>query len=505
MLAIEVELLSKRYAATAHNDRGRAEWPPHPARFFAALVAALHDHDPVDVGEREALLWLEGQPPPSLDVDLDVSENVGRRRVLDVFVPVNGVAMVFKKVKGVEKLNASDPLSTGIPRTKQARSFPVVVPAKPCFVFIWSKDVPIDLRAGLDRLCARVARLGHSSSLVRCVIVDRPISPTLVPDENGDVVLRVVGPNQLARLEAEFKWHQGIENRVLPTIPKRYGRLKSGPSEPITTEGIFSNNWVVFERVGGARPLSSRGTDLSRALRDSLFEQHGSKTLPASLSGHKQNGSAAERPHVAFVALPFVAHEHADGSVQACAIVMPRELTVSDRETLLRLIAAWESARAIDADGTMELAGGRLPAVHFKRVELSAKHALSLTTWCRPAHRFVTVTPIALDRNPGNLRSNHNGTADKASMEAQRSIADACERIGLVRPMSIEISPAPLLPGVEPARAFSPWPGLPGRASRVLVHADIRFTESVRGPVLIGAGRFFGLGLCLPIQEESSR
>ena len=79
MLAIEVELLARRYAATTHNDRGRAEWPPHPARFFSALVAALHDNETVDAYEREALLWLERQPPPSLDVDLDVTENVGNR------------------------------------------------------------------------------------------------------------------------------------------------------------------------------------------------------------------------------------------------------------------------------------------------------------------------------------------------------------------------------------------------------------------------------------------
>ena len=48
MLTIEVELLAGRYAATEHNDRSRAEWPPHPARFFSAMVAALHDREPVD-------------------------------------------------------------------------------------------------------------------------------------------------------------------------------------------------------------------------------------------------------------------------------------------------------------------------------------------------------------------------------------------------------------------------------------------------------------------------
>lgn len=507
MLAIEVELLTDRYAATAHNDRSRAEWPPHPARFFSALVAALHDHDPVDPHEREALLWLEGQPPPSLDADLFVTDHLGRRRVLDVFVPVNDVVMTFKKAKGVEKLNASDPLSTGIPRTKQARAFPTAVPARSRFAFVWPESIPEALRTALDHLCARVTRLGHSSSLVRCAIVDRPITPTLIPNEDGDVVLRTFGPNQLARLETEFVRHQGVENRVLPAIPKRYGKFDADLSDTATVsaESIFSNDWVIFERVGGARPLSSRGTDLSRALRDALFDQHGLKTLPAALSGHQQDGSATDQPHVVFVALPFVGHEHADASVQGCAIVIPRGLADSDREGLLRLVAAWERNRSIDIDGTMELAGANLPTVRLKRVELAAKSTLRPATWCRPARHFVTATPIALDRNPGNLRSNQNRTAHKAAMEAQRYVADACTRIGLPRPMSVEVSLAPLLPGAQPVHAFLPWPGRPGRTARVRVHADIRFAEPVRGPVLLGAGRFFGLGLCLPIPEGVTR
>lgn len=90
-------------------------------------------------------------------------------------------------------------------------------------------------------------------------------------------------------------------------------------------------------------------------------------------------------------------------------------------------------------------------------------------------------------------------------MEAQRYVADACTRIGLPRPMSVEVSLAPLLPGAQPVHAFLPWPGRPGRTARVRVHADIRFAEPVRGPVLLGAGRFFGLGLCLPIPEGVTR
>lgn len=153
----------------------------------------------------------------------------------------------------------------------------------------------------------------------------------------------------------------------------------------------------------------------------------------------------------------------------------------------------------------MELASRTLPLVRLRRSEMSAKASLRPGTWFRPARRFVTATPIALDRNPGNLRSNQQGVSHKATLEAQRSIAVACERIGLPRPISVEISPSPLLSGGQPAHSFAPWPGLPGRSNRVLVHADIRFAEPVGGPVLLGAGRYFGLGLCLPTPEERPR
>lgn len=557
MLIIEVELLGGRYVATAYNDRSRAEWPPHPARFFSALAAALHDNDPVDAMERDALLWLEQQPPPSLDVDLDVTEEVGRRRVLDVFVPVNDISLVgdveqplrearekvvrlsvkpqtSESSKELKKANetirkeerklaaliadqqrietepSAKALATAaalLPdrRTRQVRTFPVVLPGRSCFAFIWSEDVPADLRTALDRLCERVTRLGHSSSLVRCVIVDRLTTPTLVPNPDGGVVLRTVGPGQLVRLEREFERHQGVENRVLPSRPQRYSRPLPHKTESVFTRSVFSDEWILFERVEGARPLSSRGADLSRALRKALIETHGTKTLPASLSGHREDGSPADQPHVAFISLPFVGHERADASVQGCAIVLPRWFPESEREALLRLVAEWERDRAVDLDSTMELASGTLPPVRLRRVELSAKVSLRPGTWFHPARRFVTATPIALDRNPGKLRSNQKGTGRKAWIEAQRSIAVACERIGLPRPISVDISSAPLLPGAQPARSFSPWPGLLGRANRVLVHADIHFAEPVRGPVLLGAGRYFGLGLCMPTPEGGPR
>ncbi len=554
MLAIELELLTGRYAATAHDDRRRAEWPPHPARLFSAMVAALHDRDPVDETERAALLWLERQPPPVLDVDLEVDERAGRRDVHDVFVPVNDISVVRdvwplvgrlreaeaalvaaereadarSKASGVKgatkavtnaekKLSAflvkalsrsDDPSAVDVAaaaalipdrRTRQVRTFPVVLPRRTTFLFAWEIDPTAEQRSALETLCARVTRLGHSSSLVRLVVLDSPVEPTLVPASDGDWVLRVVGEGQLARLEAAFAWHQAVESRVLPARPQRYAR-PAPAVPPEAPRGVFTDDWILYERRQGARPLSSRGTDVARAMRAALIEANGSDgELPSVLSGHGPGGGPSERPHVAFVACPFVGHAHADGSVQGCAIVLPGEIDDADRRNLLRLIATWEKKTA--RDGLVELAGDGLPALQLARVEISQKQALSPSRWCRPSTRFITATPIALDRHPGNLRSNSARTAHKASVEAQRTVVDACERIGLPRPISVEISLAPMLPGAQPVRAFQPWPGRPGRHPRARVHADIRFDRVVRGPVLLGAGRFFGLGLCLPVHS----
>src|SRR5690606_9630782 len=71
-------------------------------------------------------------------------------------------------------------------RIRQVRTFPVVVPETPVFALIWPDAEPAEHRTALGRLCASVTRLGHSSSLVRCTVADRDISPTLIPAEEGN-------------------------------------------------------------------------------------------------------------------------------------------------------------------------------------------------------------------------------------------------------------------------------------------------------------------------------
>lgn len=541
MLAIHVELLTGRYVATAHDDRRRAEWPPHPARLFSALVAAHYDCETPNPSEREALHWLENQPAPSMRV----SRTAGRRDVLDVFVPVNDVttlgdlekplrdsraaldrlrgagasaAELKKAEKDIEKrrtqlraeIAALSQPETRPPttlleaarallpdrRTRQMRTFPVAIPDDPNVAFVWQAEVPAEVQIALALLCERVTRLGHSSSLVWCRASDQPVVPTLVPRSDGDLVLRVVGPGQVDRLDASFAEHQGVAGRVLPAMPQRYGAPVEHRS-PLSSS-VFGPEWIVFERVGGARIFGSRTADLTRVLRAALLEQHGVPGMPLALSGHDPDGRPTNQPHLAFVALPFVGAGHADGSIKGVAIVPPRDLSPADQELLFRLIAQWESKQP---DARITLAGPGLPPVLFKRVEVATTEAARPMRWCRASKRFVTATPIALDRNPGNLRSNLDRTAHKAAEEARATIAASCEAIGLPRPVEVEISFAPLLQGAQSSGAY--LAARSGKTQRVRVHAELRFDVPVRGPLLIGAGRHFGLGLCLPVGDGS--
>lgn len=60
-------------------------------------------------------------------------------------------------------------------------------------------------------------------------------------------------------------------------------------------------------------------------------------------------------------------------------------------------------------------------------------------------------------------------------------------------------------PSAWPAGGSPGWTGWArpkSLAGRPLVHAVIKFGEDVQGPVILGAGRFFGLGLCLPLADR---
>ncbi len=548
MLAVSVDLLTGRYVATAYNDRYQAEWPPHPARLFSALVAALpRDNEPPDTEAAEALLWLESLSAPHI-----TASDASHRAVTPTYVPVNDNVLVKLDDLALDKLAefeaqvaaATTPKERksaesawkkalkkhndnvakaihlkGEPSAserktatqqyqasglRQARTFPSVTPRQPQVVYHWPNATPTEAqRSALDRLAARVTRLGHSSSLVSVGLVDAPPPPTLVPHPQGDLILRVPGPGQLHRLEAAFAVHQETEPRVLPCAFARYAPPNTSRAES-TPNSVFGRDWVVFRRIAGPMFPPSATALLSGRLRAALMA-HCPAPIPWALSGHQPDGAPALDAHAAFLSLPFVGHEHADGCIRGLAMVLPRDLSDREREHVLAAVAAWEDAAREDDEAfpTLPLHFGDAGTLFLERVvDRAPLRTLRAGTWCAASKTWGTVTPIALDRNPGELRTRDRDRLDKALASAVATIERACTRIGLPCPVRVEVQPgAPFVAG-EPIRAFPPFPAQPGRTRRVQVHARLTFAEPVSGPVILGAGRFVGLGLCRPLPSE---
>jgi CRISPR-associated protein Csb2 len=204
------------------------------------------------------------------------------------------------------------------------------------------------------------------------------------------------------------------------------------------------------------------------------------------LSGHQADGRPAETPHAAYVALPFVDHLHADGHVMGMALVLPR-LEPAQFQACLAAIAS-----ALDPDTlTIRLVLGRGGEMMLAPEEREMPdQALRTDTWTRASRVWASATPIVLDRFPRN------------PADAEPVVALACTRIGLPSPANVQVSGTSWLAGSPHAREFESMTRKQDGAGRWHVHARLTFATPVAGPVILGAGRFRGYGLCRPVSED---
>ena len=543
---IEVNFLTGRYVATFHNDRRASEWPPHPSRLFSALVATWADTDEPNVGEREALEWLEAQGPPSI-----ASSECARRTVGSHFVPVNDASIVSPSLqerradtvyalmdqleeelissegevtrpvsrlqdrlvrqrdisRQVDLVGNTNPDSAEemLPdhRGRQERFFPSVTPDDPRVVYLWDGPTPKEVGSSLDRLLSRVTRLGHSSSLVSCRLTSGDVEANLVPGD-GRYSLRGVRQGQLAELERQFNRHQGNSPRSLPYTDIRYRSTNVAALHEVHHEPNTAGDWIVFEFAHNSRALpSSRGVELAMAMRSAILS-YAEDPVPEGLSGHKAEGQPTDSPHVAFLPIPYAGYEYADGRILGIAMSLPGSLDDAARRAALRAIGRWERAKS-DHPYPLRLTLGSIGVVHMVRLrEYATLHSLRTGVWHRPSRTWLSAVPIALPRHPGRLSRGSAAARARAWAEAEAAVVSACEHVGLPEPLSVEVSLDPLLSGSRRASSYPPFiqNSRGGRQiRRQLVHASLTFENPVAGPLMLGTGRFLGLGLMRPARK----
>lgn len=315
------------------------------------------------------------------------------------------------------------------------------------------------------------------------------------PSKGQGTSMRIAGAGQLERLEGAFQRHQGVQTRILPAVHQSHeveGELHAAAA----ATSVFGD-WVVFCEVAGenGRRLGlklSKAEDILRAVRGALLS-HAGGAIPEVLSGHDANRRPLERPHVAYVPLADIGSRHSSGNVLGVAVLLPKAIESDERRAVLRAIGLWEK------DGT-RLTLGRIGAFALERVvDSDPRKTLDPSWWTRPARRWGSVTPVALDRSPGSLHSSDPKEASVAARSAEEIVMVACERIGLPSPRWVEIIRRSPFDAAPAARSYMPFPKKSTKGngfSRVCVHVEMCFEQPVSGPMLIGSGRYFGVGFC---------
>jgi CRISPR-associated protein Csb2 len=489
MFALGVEFLMRRAIMARWDSREEPEWPPHPDRVFMALVAAWGENGTADEG-RKALEWLERLPTPPA---LRVSEEASFRSRFITYVPVNDSYSPISKKGKPETPLGSLPFGRG----RNSRSFPAVAPAESTFFLRWEVQVPDNLRPALEALCEQVTYVGHSATPVRIWIEtdDDKTKPNLFPTEGTAAFrLRVFGPGRTASLKHRFD----ADLRPIPALWSGYApRTKPKTSE--VKDGPFDPGLIVLRQMDGRKfSLESCGM-IADAIRNTLMSRFGSNP-PDWLSGHAPDTGPSKRPRPAYLPLGFVGWDHADGHLLGMAISLPADFPREDTETLFSLLAQHGESEEIAAPdvGFFRLritnpALGRFVGEMLLELDERPPRQRAVTlrpdTWTGPADLWTTVSPVVLPQFP------------RRHLTPEDVIAQACEVAGYPLPLNVRASFAPAMAGVPHSRSFHIKPRR-DKAPRPLTHAVIQFAHAVRGPVLIGAGRYTGFGVCRPIRDE---
>jgi CRISPR-associated protein Csb2 len=561
-LRIGWEYLTGHCVATDSTNRHRAEWPPHPGRVFMALASAWFETGE-DADEGNALRWLEKQKYP--EMTLPAHDQVFRREVVTIFVPVNDSAGPSAA------LLQSAPLFT---RSKQPRTFPTVwIGDAPCFLH-WPAVTATDLnmhRTALERLCAKVTRIGHSSSLVRMWLCEESCSSTRTEtwvhdDELADWQARQVSEGTLnlldhwfnrrgreeheqlsakiASLQVEKKAIKGkgskvrkaeldtaigevkdrlnlVDNRE-PLRPKLglwsgYRRQRTEPSST-TQQTAFDSDLLILVKDAGPPLPSSATLVITQALRVAVMK-HCKQLPPPWVSGILETGQPLRdgQQHLAFLPLPYVGGDYADGHLLGVALAFPRWVSRQERGRILGPLLLKSSGEP----KPLELQLGALDNwTMMKRDWSDSRHTLKPETWTsypEGSRTWASVTPLVLDGFPKEDRT-HNRSDWNSEILAM--LVKACQRVGLPEPNSIDFgttswhrgSPRasqkrrPLRghPEVEHGTAGL-GDGFPAYAAKATTgirpqfHVRLSFAEPVVGPIVIGAGRFLGYGVFKPL------
>jgi len=478
-------------------DGGAQEWPPSPLRLLQAIVAASANGCRLDE-VRPALQWLERQPAPMI-----IAPPARATQEYRLYVPNNAMDLVAAAWARGTSASIADY------RTKKdVRATQLVGGDAVHYVWSLPDPLPDGARTHVETL-ANTARsivaLGWGIDLVagRASILDSEGAGALAGERwlpvTGQATnrLRVPMPGTLASLESRHRafLNRMSDNSFTPPPPLSafsmvgYRRSMDPPPRPFAAFSLLKPDGTGFRPFDTARRACTVAGMMRHvaeaAARDAGWAED---RVNAFVLGHSAGASSMRHLAVGprrFAYLPLPSLE-ARGEGHRCVAGSVRRM----------LVTAFTPDCAPEIDWARQsLAGRDLIDEHDSSPKAMLKPIPASETMVRrytqPSASWATVTPVIL---PGH--DDYHGPKIEALL--RKAIGQAGFPQELARHAQIEWRGSGFLPGVDLASRYR----VPNHLQRYpRLHVRITWRDAngqpvrVPGPVCLGGGRFYGLGL----------
>lgn len=502
-LLISVRLLEGRF-------HGTGDWPPAPARLFQALIAGAARGRTLPEDVRIALGWLEGCP-----VTVIAAPKARKGQRYTNYVPNNDLDYVGGDPRRVAEIRAGKFIQ------------PLLFEARVPFIYCWLYD-PCDQGACNARVVCTIAeqlyQFGRGIDIAWAwgeVIDENELEAriaryegTLYRPTRGDQGCLLDCPERgsVASLEARYaanqrRFSRRVEgkkvNILLTQAPKPRFRSVSYNSPPfwrlfeLRSAGLDTPfaPWPQ-ERVG-ALVVQLRDA-ASQRLVDSLPDRE--TQIERALIG--RNATEEDKTaRVRITPLPSIGHVQADRGIRRVLLEVPRSCELG-AEDIAWAFSGLPVSQPFDENAGEKLEETRLsPAPDLGMLKhFGVGSGESNRLW-------RTVTPAALPQlaarrriDPSRLREGPKDAQERQAEEgrAATAVLQALRHAGIrERVDSVRVQREPYAAKGARAEAFAPHTRF---VKERLWHVEIRFAESVEGPLLIGDGRYMGLGLMEPVR-----
>ena len=496
-LLIAVRFHEGRYHGQADGFDGEGGWPPSPGRLFQALVAGAARGATVLPEDGRALEWLEclaaGLDPPRI-----AAPAIRRGRAVRRFVPNNDLDSV-----------GGNPARIG--EIRVGKSW------RPCFfdpevpvLFAWSFNKGAEEAARICSLAARLYQLGRGIDMAwasgqvlgedeaEAVLASHP---GVVRTPRGAGMTATPRAGTLSSLKQRFQGKRarlttivtGRKSRQLFTQPPKVTFAHTGydaSARHLHFELRVPGRGFAPQTLAAAAPLLAGLRDAAaQRLRDTDSER---VDLFERLIVGRGAGPRDLAQRIRLIPVPSIGTAHTDPSIRRIMVEVPAECPIRIDD----LKWAFAGLPACDPQ-TGESWNGRLVSTEDTRMA---------RRFAEPARVFRSITPVALSgasrrrMEPADAKSARE--RDREERHAAGSVVHALRHAGIrAGPTDIRVQREPFHRRGIRAEQFAA--GL--RFSKhALWHVQLRFREMVAGPMIIGDGRFCGLGLMEPVPGASS-